>query len=482
MSEPFTDLLEEWLDGTLSGERAAAFAALLSADPQRLEEARVALRLRRLLPLALREGAGTADAFTAAVLHEIRPITRRFAVRTMASLHGPRRRGARGPRHAVPWAAGVTLAAGVLVALFLLVGREPASAPAAIVAQTVTGPVEVVTASGSWRAVDAGAELRAGTRLRTRDRASLRTAAGSVIQLAAGTEIALGTGTGAVAPRLLLASGACFIATGPADRGLVVATGSGDARAIGTRFGVEITDGAAVVGVVEGAVEATGAGLSLRIPAGRCGRLDGQAVLLDDLDPSARFAWATGAGGNQPDPLINLALLPQARLSGSVSPGTDRGSLREILFDPAAGDYVESTTYNEYGLDFAADLGVVDERDPFHWTVEWPQAMNINRITVGGSYINQPQPTTAWAIRYRVDGRWLDLARGVGGWIDGGIFAWGGLDQRPIVADALQVALFSFDGQLLRSAHLRARGGQSHHGDDRSQIIKATLIQYLPPR
>lgn len=490
-ADDFPALLEDWLEGTSSDDATAALAAVLQADPVRRDEARRAWCLRRMLPLALSDV--TSDAFTRGVLHELESPTGRFATRTMATIRPTRStppvrrsRRLRG-RPQRSWAGlGASLvAAGILSAVVLLL-MQPTGSPPAIIAQVEVGTIEQVDAAGSWRSLPSRAAITAGTQVRVSAPGRLRTVAGSTIQLAGGSEIRLAAG--AVAPHLTLIRGACFVTTVPADHALTVHTRQGSAQAIGTRFGVTVDGDATIVGVIAGAVQARAANTSLRVDSGRCARVTATVSGMAD-DPAIRFAWATGVGVNQADAQVNLALLPEARLSGSVAEGTGRGSLREILFDPATDAYAAVTDHNEYGTDYEAELGVVREDEPFHWTVEWPQAQNINALTVGGSYANQPQPMTGWAIRYRIDGRWYDLDRGRGGWIDGGIFTWGGPGQQPIIADAVRVALFSIDGVPLHSVHLRGRGGVSVHGDtqaknpdDRAAPAKATLIQFLPSR
>lgn len=494
MSAAFPDLLDDWLEGDLTDEGAAMLAALLRADPVCRDQARNAWRLRRLLPLALSDA--TADAFTRGVLHDLGSPTGRFAIRTMATIRPNRSRRLRpisrrirrhGSRPTRSWVGlGASLAAaGILTVVALLLAQPGRSTPA-ILAHVEVGTIEHVDDTGVWRSMPSRAVVTDGTQMRVSAPGRLRTVAGSTIQLAAGSEINLTAGD--AAPRVTLVSGACFVTTVSADHGLTVHTRHGAAQAIGTRFGVAIAGGETIVGVIAGAVEARTARASLRVAAGHCARITATVSAIAD-DPAIRFAWATGTGVNQADAQVNLALLPEARLSGSIPEGTGRGSLREILFDPATDAYVAITDHNEYGTDYEAELGVVREEDPFHWTVEWPQAQNINAITVGGSYANQPQPMTGWAIRYRSDGRWHDLDRGRGGWIDGGIFTWGGPGQQPIIADAVRVALFSIDGEPLHSVHLRGRGGVSVKGDtlannsdDRAAPTKATLIQFLPSR
>ncbi|MTE25696.1 fibronectin type III domain-containing protein [Winogradskyella ouciana] len=189
-----------------------------------------------------------------------------------------------------------------------------------------------------------------------------------------------------------------------------------------------------------------------------------------------------GIPDNTPDDNLNLALLPDATVRGSVSGG--RGTPDEILYDPSINDYFITSDYNEYGLDFNAVLEAsIDPDDGMKWQVNWTNVKYINYITFGGVYTtnNQEQPNTLWRISYRRDGVWITHAEGVGGWIDGGIYEWGGASFNPIEADALRVQLYSDGFNELKSTHLRARGGVSNNVDDSATTPKATLIQYLAP-
>ncbi|MEM6717408.1 MAG: PKD domain-containing protein, partial [Cyanobacteria bacterium P01_C01_bin.147] len=185
-----------------------------------------------------------------------------------------------------------------------------------------------------------------------------------------------------------------------------------------------------------------------------------------------------GTSDNSPDEETNLALLPEAELSGTVSGG--RGSLEEILYDPSKDDYFVTTSWNEYGVAFDQNLGRPGPDEGFEWRVDWPTSKAINYITFGGTYPNQPQPSTLWRISYLSGGSWVTLDEGQGGWIDSGIFEWDNTDGVPITADALRVQVFSDGDNDLVSIHLRGRGGRSFGTNDSGTQTKATLIQYLP--
>ena len=186
-----------------------------------------------------------------------------------------------------------------------------------------------------------------------------------------------------------------------------------------------------------------------------------------------------GLPDNLPDDNSNLALLPEATLYGTAING--RGNPEDILYDPSINAYHVVTNWNEYGVNFGEDLGTVGIDDGFKWQVNWPNVKYINYITIGGSYANQDQANSMWKISHRKDGVWTTLASGTGGWIDDGIFEWGGPTFNPIEADAIRVQIYSDGTNDLESIHLRARGGISNSNNDATTTPKATLIQYLAP-
>ncbi|WP_412560890.1 fibronectin type III domain-containing protein [Winogradskyella sp. MIT101101] len=202
-------------------------------------------------------------------------------------------------------------------------------------------------------------------------------------------------------------------------------------------------------------------------------------VSEDNLFEAPSACSNGGIPDNIPDDNSNLALLTEAIVSGSVSGG--RGVPTEILYDPVIDDYRTATNYNEYGVNNNQNIGTPDVDEGMKWQVNWPNVKYINYITFGGTYPNQPQPNTNWRISYRKDGLWTTLDEGQGGWIDSGIFEWGGANVNPIEADALRVQLYSDGLNDVISIHLRARGGVSNSVNDSSTTPKATLIQYLAP-
>ncbi|WP_179344964.1 fibronectin type III domain-containing protein [Winogradskyella ursingii] len=186
-----------------------------------------------------------------------------------------------------------------------------------------------------------------------------------------------------------------------------------------------------------------------------------------------------GIPDNYADDNINLALLSEAIVSGSVSDG--RGTPETILYDPDIGEYHIITDYNEYGVGFEENIGTPNINDAFEWRVNWPNVKYINYLTIGGSYSNQDQSQTIWRISYRRDGIWNILEEGQGGWLDNGIYQWGGPSTNPIEADAIRVQLYSDGQNNVVSVHLRGRGADSNIEKDSSTTPKATLIQYLSP-
>jgi hypothetical protein len=52
-------------------------------------------------------------------------------------------------------------------------------------------------------------------------------------------------------------------------------------------------------------------------------------------------------GDNSPDPLVNLALINDATITGSVPNDQARGIPEDILWNPSTNDWVTSSTYHE---------------------------------------------------------------------------------------------------------------------------------------
>ncbi|MFC0605701.1 fibronectin type III domain-containing protein [Winogradskyella pulchriflava] len=205
-------------------------------------------------------------------------------------------------------------------------------------------------------------------------------------------------------------------------------------------------------------------------------------ISKDDLYEAPSACSNGGIPDNTPDDNLNLALLSEATVRGSIDGG--RGTPDHILYDPSINDYYITSDYNEYGLDHNAVIEASNNPDDgLTWQVNWDNVKYINYITFGGVYTtnDQEQPNTMWRISYRRDGIWTVHDEGLAGWVNGGIYEWGGVAFNPIEADALKVQLFSDGFNELKSTHLRGRGGVSFNIDDSATTPKATLIQYLAP-
>jgi len=202
------------------------------------------------------------------------------------------------------------------------------------------------------------------------------------------------------------------------------------------------------------------------------------------------FSMAFGQlqGDNAPDSLVNLGLIDGAVVTGSVPADSGRGLPTDILYDPVIKGFRNPTNWQEYGVSYMKNLGPVTKDDPFYWQVEWPTPKNINYITCGGAYPNQPQSNTLWAVQFWNVDHWEDVAKahngwtadtlaGKGGWIDDGILQWRGLE--PIITTKLRIIAYSMPDSDLVGIHFRGRGGDGLIIKDSDQPIKAVLIQYL---
>ena len=183
---------------------------------------------------------------------------------------------------------------------------------------------------------------------------------------------------------------------------------------------------------------------------------------------------------NTPDALVNLALVGDATVSSSVPSGTGRGAPGHVLYDPAIGNYAVSSSYAEHGVTFGVNLGTASQGNGFNWQVEWSSPKNINYITFGGTYPNQPQPNAQWVISYFNGSTKITLDQGTGGWIDSGTYEWGGPDTTPIYTSKLLLEIFSNGTDDLVNIHIRGRGGISIRRDTSTEPVKACLVQYLP--
>lgn len=205
-------------------------------------------------------------------------------------------------------------------------------------------------------------------------------------------------------------------------------------------------------------------------------------MTVEDADGNTNTAElsiiaSSGISDNGPNNGLNLALLPDALVTGTVTNG--RGNPQAILYDPAKEDYFITTDFNEYGVARNENLGTPTIDDAFEWQVDWVDRKQVNYITFGGVFPNQPQPNSLWRISYRIGNTWTILEEGQGGWLNSGIYEWGGVAQTPLEIDGLRVQVYSDGINDLVSIHLRGRGGISNIIDDSGTATKATLIQFL---
>ena len=216
-----------------------------------------------------------------------------------------------------------------------------------------------------------------------------------------------------------------------------------------------------------------------------------QAALIQYIDFSVETA------NNELDEMVNLALLDEAVVSASFVESTydnERGQPTDILYDPVRNDYFnKNTAWAEFGYPYNYEVGYPGGSDEgFQYVVEWPVPKNINFVTWGGVYINQPQPNTPWAFEYWDGTGWITLLDGTGGaWDDGektwpytpGISSdaqsvWMVPEEDAVSTKKIRLAAWS-DGQTpLWSYHVRARGGACLSVDDTANPFKAVLVQY----
>ena len=157
-------------------------------------------------------------------------------------------------------------------------------------------------------------------------------------------------------------------------------------------------------------------------------------------------------------------LLVRAKTSGNLESFDKRlrGAADHMVYDLQRAEFVKPSRYNEYGVGFGQDLGVVPEQRPAWWLAEWAEPIRVNLILLTGTYSNQPQPDTAWKIEIRQSGQWKTHASGTGGWYNCGRYIWGGPATEPISLDAIRVSVFSKDDATpIKSIHFRGESGRS---------------------
>lgn len=151
-------------------------------------------------------------------------------------------------------------------------------------------------------------------------------------------------------------------------------------------------------------------------------------------------------------------LLLSAEISTNVSQFDAglRGHPADPVFDPTKGEFARKSQWHESGVGMGADLGVVSEENAVTWQALWKQPVEVNLITLTGTYPNQPQPRTAWKIEGRIGGEWKVLDEGIGGWYDNGRYFWGWPGAVGVNIDGLRVRVFSPDDKTpINSIHFR---------------------------
>ncbi|PQO40764.1 dehydrogenase [Blastopirellula marina] len=176
----------------------------------------------------------------------------------------------------------------------------------------------------------------------------------------------------------------------------------------------------------------------------------------------------SGAGTIDPAAIVLPStahnLLVDAKISTNVPlfDAGKRGEMHDPIFNPKTGKFVRDSQWHEIGVAGGAELGVLSEEQAVTWTATWNKPVSINFLTLSGTYPNQPQPDTAWAVEVKIDGTWQTLERGQGGWYDSGRFVWGWPGAVSVPIEALRVKVFSPDEKTpVRSVHFRGEEGFS---------------------
>ncbi|RYF61706.1 MAG: hypothetical protein EOO39_31405, partial [Cytophagaceae bacterium] len=183
--------------------------------------------------------------------------------------------------------------------------------------------------------------------------------------------------------------------------------------------------------------------------------------------------------GDNPVSIDNMALATGTILSGSVGSG-GRGTPLDIVYDTVRSRFARDSQHAEYGVAYAQNLGLVTENAPFYWSADFATAKNINYITFGGVYTNQPQPNAMWKVQYRnaAGNAWVTLQSGKGGWIDGGNFQWS--QAQAIVTKGIRVIVFSDGANPLVSIHLRGRADLGAANGVVLQYRSGTVVPPVP--
>lgn len=174
------------------------------------------------------------------------------------------------------------------------------------------------------------------------------------------------------------------------------------------------------------------------------------------------------AQNNEPNEKVNLALTEDVLIECSAING--RGNSIDILYNPATENYENpNSDYAEKGV------GYKEKSEGFFYRVSWKSAKLINYITFGGAYPNQDQSKTEWIITSTYKDVTTVIDKGIGGWVDGGIFESDIENLQPFLTDAITVEI-----KENVSMTLRGRGGISKQENDFKTKTKACLIQLLP--
>ena len=207
-----------------------------------------------------------------------------------------------------------------------------------------------------------------------------------------------------------------------------------------------------------------------------------KALLVQYLD------FSGAAADNEKDEMVNLGLLNECVVSAVFVAGEipfTRGQPADMLFDPVKGDFHNTDTpWGEFGYPWQYDAGFLEEDNPFYWMCEWPVPKNINYFTWTGSYDNQPQPSTPWAVQYWDGSQWVTAMDGVGGSLEEGL---PGVDinaqsvwqsETPIQTTKFRLAVWSDGIDPLFSYQFRGSGGSTQNWDERDSTFKSLLVQY----
>ena len=216
-----------------------------------------------------------------------------------------------------------------------------------------------------------------------------------------------------------------------------------------------------------------------------------KAVLIQYLH------FSDAEADNEPDPMINLALLDEAVVSASFIKTTfenKRGQPADILYDPVKDDYHNKLNpWGEFGYPYSYNAGYPEGPDSgFQYIVEWPVPKKLNYITWGGCYNATPQPGIPWALQYWNGDTWETVIDGIGGSFNEGETDWPytpGVDSDAqsiwmvpvtdaITTTKIRLSAWSNGFIPLFSFIIRCRGGASVMADDSGNPFKAVLVQY----